>query len=64
MIIIFSNFLKDCIYSRSTFTLESRQKSSQNKMGLNYVTAAPFMVFYFAADSWEKDTKTGQLWRN
>ena len=36
-------------------------KSSRNKKGLNDVTAAPFLVGFFAAGSWEKDTKNGAV---
>ena len=34
-------------------------KLSRNKKGLNDDTAAPFSVGFFAAGSWEKDTKNG-----
>ena len=34
-------------------------KSSQNKKELNDVTAGPFLVLFFAAGSWEKETENG-----
>ena len=35
------------------------QRLSWNKKDLNDITAAPFIVFFFAAGSWEKDTENG-----
>ena len=49
-------------FSIITFEFYYLLKSSQNKKDLNDVTAAPFSVVFFAARSWEKGTKMGQLW--
>jgi hypothetical protein len=43
------------------FNFSQALKSSENKKDLNDVTAAPFLVCFFAAGGEKKTPKTGQL---
>ena len=50
------------LQSKLQYTLMSDQrKSSQNKEGLNDVTAAPFLVFFLLLAAEKKASKIGQL---
>ena len=50
-----SNFRE--LFRFQILALDKLLKTSQNKKDLNDVTAAWFLVRFFAAGSWEKDTK-------